>query len=143
MKISDVARASGVSVRSIRHYENVGLIRAARAQNGYRTFPAETVLLVRRIARMIGLGFSTAEIAPFLSCIVDDPALIGACPAVAAAHARKLAEIERQIADLETRRARLLVTLAAAAGRKASRLTESPAPVPGAPRALVRQTSPR
>jgi MerR family transcriptional regulator, copper efflux regulator len=124
MKIGEVARASGASLRSIRYYEKVGLIRSARAANGYREFPADTMLLVRRIARMIALGFSTAEIATFLPCIVDDPALVTACSAVAAAHRRKLAEIERQIADLETRRAKLLVTLKAAAGQEGPRQPE-------------------
>jgi DNA-binding transcriptional MerR regulator len=66
MMIGDVARASGVSVRAVRHYENFGLIRSVRAENGYREFPADTVLQVRRIARMIALGFSTAEIATLL-----------------------------------------------------------------------------
>jgi DNA-binding transcriptional MerR regulator len=127
MKIGDIARASGVSVRSIRHYEKVGLIRSVRAANLYREFPADTAPLARRIARMIALGFSTAEIVPLLPCIVDNPSLVTACQTVAAAHKLKLAEIERQIADLEALRARLLVTLKAASGPEGSRQPEQPA----------------
>jgi DNA-binding transcriptional MerR regulator len=116
MKIGDVARAAGTSVRAIRHYEKVGLISATRGANGYRAFDADAVLLVRRIGRMIRLGFTTAEIATFLDCIVDDPAKVTACESVARAHRKKLGEIERQIADLESRRDKLLVTLKAASG---------------------------
>ncbi len=103
-------------MRSFRYYEELGLVRSSRAENGYREFQADTVQLVRRIGRMIGLGFSTAEIATCLPCIVDDPALDSACPTVAAAHRRKFVEIERQISDLELRRTKLLVTLRAADG---------------------------
>lgn len=113
MKIGEIAAASGASVRQVRYYEKLGLIRAVRGENGYREFSAETVLLVRRIGRMIALGFTTAEISTFLPCIVDDPSRVGACPKIAAAHERKLGEIDRQIADLERRRARLRVTLGA------------------------------
>ena len=50
-----------------------GLIRASRGSNGYRKFGADADLTVRRIARMIQLGFRATEIATFLDCIVDDP----------------------------------------------------------------------
>ena len=116
MRIGEVAKKAGASVRSIRHYEQAGLIRALRGSNGYRDFGADAVLTVRRIARMIRLGFGTAEIATFLNCIVDDPAEVTACESVAAAHREKLAEIERLIADLEARRKTLLATLRAASG---------------------------
>lgn len=115
MKIGEVASASGSSVRQVRYYEKLGLIYAARGENGYREFPAETVLLVRRIGRMIALGFTTAEISTFLPCIVDDPSRVGECPKIAAAHKRKLGEIDRQIADLVRCRAKLRVTLSATA----------------------------
>jgi DNA-binding transcriptional MerR regulator len=138
MRIGEVAKKAGASVRSIRHYEQAGLIRASRGSNGYRDFGADAVLTVRRIARMIRLGFGTAEIATFLNCIVDDPAEVTACESVAAAHREKLAEIERLIADLEARRKTLLATLRAASGP--TQLLETPhakpeaAPAPSARR---------
>jgi DNA-binding transcriptional MerR regulator len=63
MRIGEVAKKAGASVRSIRHYEQAGLVRASRGSNGYRDFGTDAVLTVRRIARMIRLGFGTAEIA--------------------------------------------------------------------------------
>jgi len=126
MKIGDVAKRTGASVRSIRYYEKVGLIRATRGENGYRDFDEADVLLVRRIGRMIRLGFTTEELATILNCIVDDPATVTACPTVAAAHRLKLAEIERQMADLENRRQKLLITLKAASGQDDTSVPETP-----------------
>ncbi|WP_371441466.1 hypothetical protein [Methylosinus sp. R-45379] len=63
--------------------------------------------------------------ATFLNCIVDDPAAVTACPKVAAAHRLKLEAIERQMADLETRRQKLLITLKAASGQDDINLPEA------------------
>lgn len=149
MKIGDVARAAATSVRAIRHYEKVGLLSSTRGANGYREFDADAVLLVRRIGRMIRLGFTTAEIATFLACIVDDPAKVTACESVASAHRKKLTEIERQIADLESRRDKLLDTLLAASGQDPSAPETLPhadhktPPIHSAPHAGARRLSGR
>lgn len=142
MKIGDVAKRTGASVRSIRHYEKVGLIRATREENGYRDFDEADVAFVRRIGRMIRLGFTTDEIATFLNCIVDDPAAVTACPKVAAAHRLKLEAIERQMADLETRRQKLLVTLKTASSQDDINVSESPVHAESNPIALAHPRHP-
>ena len=80
-----------VCVRSIRHYDEHGLLTSIRASNGYRAFPLAAVTQVRQIQRMIE-GAS-------------------ACSETSETQRKRLASIERQIADLERRRARLLKTL--------------------------------
>ena len=40
MNIGDVARQSGVPPKTIRYYEDIGLIRPNRSENGYRAFEA-------------------------------------------------------------------------------------------------------
>lgn len=62
MKIGDVARQAGVSVDTLRFYEQRGLISAQRAANGYRLYSDETVQLVGYIKLAQRLGFSLAEI---------------------------------------------------------------------------------
>lgn len=118
MRIGELARRTGVSARSIRHYEKSGLIRAGRRFNGYRDFGAEAVAEVQHVARMIRLGFSLEEIATFPACMFagGDPVV---CPVALQAHRDKLEEIEALIAELEERRARLLATLRAAARQAA------------------------
>lgn len=111
LSIGELARDTGASVRSIRHYDEHGLLTSFRADNGYRAFPPAAVTQVRQIQRMIATGFSLAEIRAFPDCMrmIEGAS---ACPETSAAQRKRLASIERQIADLERRRARLLKTLA-------------------------------
>lgn len=118
MSIGALAKASGASVRSIRHYEQHGLLTSIRADNGYRMFPAAAVAQVRQIQRLIATGFTVAEILSFPDCmrmIEGTPA----CSVTNDVQRRRLAAIEREIADLERRRGRLLAMLREGAGTPA------------------------
>src|SRR5687767_7155853 len=75
MKIGQVAKLGGASVRSIRHYEGAGLVRSRRTEGGYREFAPDAAELVVRIRRLISLGFSTAEIATFAANLVGEASL--------------------------------------------------------------------
>lgn len=111
LPIGALARESGVSVRSIRHYDEHGLLTSIRSSNGYRAFPRAAVTQVKQIQRFISTGFSLAEIRAFPDCM---RMIEGArsCTETTDAQRKRLASIERQIADLERRRARLIKTLA-------------------------------
>ncbi|WP_413729198.1 MerR family transcriptional regulator [Sodalis sp. RH22] len=111
LTVGQLARATGASVRSIRHYDEQGLLTSIRTCNGYRSFPPAAVAQVRQIQRMIATGFSLAEIRAFPDCMrmIEGAS---ACPQTTEVQRKRLDSIERQIADLERRRARLLKTLA-------------------------------
>jgi MerR family copper efflux transcriptional regulator len=111
LPIGALARETGVSVRSIRHYDTHRLLTSIRGSNGYRVFPVSAVTQVKQIQRFISAGFSLAEIRAFPDCM---RVIEGArsCPETTDAQRKRLASIERQISDLERRRARLLKTLA-------------------------------
>ena len=68
MNIGQAARASGVSAKMIRYYEQIGLVRPAdRTDSNYRSFDAKNVNELRFIKRARSLGFSVEEISNLLS----------------------------------------------------------------------------
>jgi len=111
LTIGKLALETGASVRSIRHYDENGLLTSFRTCNGYRAFPLTTIAQVRQIQRMIATGFSLAEIRAFPDCMLMIEGA-GTCPEITEVQRNRLASIEAQIADLEHRRRRLLKTLA-------------------------------
>ena len=110
LTIGELARKTGASVRSIRHYDEHGLLTSVRASNGYRAFPVAALTQVRQIQRMIATGFSLANIHSFPDCMRMIEGA-GSCPETSDAQRKRLTSIERQIQDLERRRARLIKTL--------------------------------
>ena len=68
MNIGQVAKASGVSAKMVRHYEAVGLVPAPpRTDAGYRQYTASEVHTLRFIRQARDLGFSIHEIGELLS----------------------------------------------------------------------------
>lgn len=68
MNIGELSARSGVSARSIRYYEQIGLIAAGRAPNGYRHYEEATVDAVRTIRSMFDLGFARDDVRAILGC---------------------------------------------------------------------------
>jgi len=62
-----LAKASGVSPDTIRHYEKIGVLpRASRTQSGYRVYPASALQRVLVVQRALRIGFTLAELAEVL-----------------------------------------------------------------------------
>ena len=74
LSIGRLASASGVSTRSLRYYEEQGLIGAQRTDSGHRRFEPEAVDRVVLIQRLFSAGLSSKEIEPVLPCMVDESA---------------------------------------------------------------------
>ena len=72
MTIGDAARRSGVSAKTIRYYESIGLIRpASRHGNDYRAYRDQDVEFLRFIQRARSLGFSLKEIDELIALYRD------------------------------------------------------------------------
>lgn len=102
MQIKEAANHLGISPRSLRHYENAGLLGPRRDVNGYRSYGPADIRRAARIRDMIATGFSTREILDVAPCLSDEGA--GACEAGLAGLEHKLSQIVRLIDDLEKRR---------------------------------------
>ncbi|MDM7852820.1 Cu(I)-responsive transcriptional regulator [Pseudochrobactrum kiredjianiae] len=73
MNIGQAAKASGVSAKMIRYYEQIGLVPVAdRTSSGYRDYSNTDIHMLRFIRRARDLGFSVAEISDLLSLWRDD-----------------------------------------------------------------------
>lgn len=65
MRSSDLARLAGVSVRTLRHYHQIGLLaEPERSANGYRDYAASDLVRVLRVRRLADLGVPLARIDP-------------------------------------------------------------------------------
>lgn len=100
MKISDVARETGVAAKTIRYYESIELIPpAARQSNGYRAYREADVSALRFISRARTLGFSLDEIRDLLALWQDKGRASADVKRLAVDHIRA---IEQRISELET-----------------------------------------
>ena len=61
MKIGDMAKEVGITVRAIRYYEELNLIESVRLYNNYRDYNKEALFKVRFISRARKIGFSIDE----------------------------------------------------------------------------------
>jgi MerR family copper efflux transcriptional regulator len=104
MNIGDVAERSGLPPKTIRYYEDIGLIRPDRGPNGYRAFGEADLHRLAFLGRARSLGFSIEECRALLALWADDTRASADVKAMAEAH---LTEIDRKIAELRSLRATL------------------------------------
>jgi DNA-binding transcriptional MerR regulator len=100
MRIGRLAKASGVSVDTLRFYERQGLIREPlRSVGGYREYSSDAIETIRFRKETKALGFTLAEIRDLLSMGVR---CTGECGPLAEKAERKLAEMKREIRRLRS-----------------------------------------
>ncbi len=106
MNIGEAAARSGVPAKTIRYYEEVGLIRPApRAGNGYRDYGERDVHVLRFVQRARSLGFGVQDCRQLLA-LYQDPERASA--EVKALTGRRIADIDRKMAELAGMRATLV-----------------------------------
>jgi MerR family copper efflux transcriptional regulator len=102
MNIGTAARASGIPAKTIRYYEEIGLIQPAERSDGnYRVYGEHEVQTLRFIRRARSLGFSVDEVAELLDLWRDRSRSSRRVKALANRH---LEDIDGKIAALKTMR---------------------------------------
>lgn len=69
MKIGELARETGVSVRLLRYYEEQGLLTSHRTPSGHRHYTAEAPTVVGHIRALLAAGLPTRTIRDILPCV--------------------------------------------------------------------------
>ena len=113
MNIGDVAARSGLPAKTIRYYEDIGLVTPKRSENGYRAFAEADLHKLTFLARARALGFSIEDCRALLGLYEDDARASADVRKLAVSH---LAEIEDKIAQLREMQATLQVLVDACHG---------------------------
>ena len=111
--IGELAERTGLSLRTIRHYDDVGLLPArTRTQGGFRVYEEDDVERLQLIKRMKPMGYSLEEMADILRLLLDtsgEPRDVDVPAQLAEAErrrdklARNLAQAEELVALLRDR----------------------------------------
>jgi len=101
MNIGTAAEMANLPAKTIRYYEDIGLVSPARSGNGYRDYSDKDVHRLRFLQRSRSLGFTIEECRLLLS-LYDDKKRASADVKVVALE--KVDEIERKIAELQSLR---------------------------------------
>ncbi|MFE5854648.1 MerR family transcriptional regulator [Streptomyces sp. NPDC056500] len=127
MRIGEIAALVGLTTRAIRHYHHVGLLpEPERRPNGYRVYSVRDAVLLARVRRLTELGLSLDEVRDVL---MDD-----AGRDLADVLEELDADLARQAAEIEERRRRLAILLAAEPGETEASSPELAALFAQAPR---------
>ncbi len=98
MHIRQAAEASGLPAKTIRYYEEIGLVSPDRGANNYRDYSDQHVHSLKFLARARSLGFSIEECRQLLSLYGNRCRASADVKAIAAGH---IEEIDRKIAELQ------------------------------------------
>jgi MerR family transcriptional regulator, copper efflux regulator len=114
LSIGALARECGVGVQTIRYYERIGLLsQRGRTKGTYRRYGADELARLKFIRRSAQLGFTLAETSELLALRAREGA---PCSSVRTKAERKLAAIERKLAELTSLRDAVATLVHACAG---------------------------
>jgi Cu(I)-responsive transcriptional regulator len=99
MNIGEVAERSGIPPKTIRYYEDIGLVRPQRSGNGYRAFREMDVHKLAFLGRARALGFSIEDCRTLLSLYEDESRESAQVKAIAEEH---LTAIDEKITQLQS-----------------------------------------
>lgn len=99
MNIGDASAACGLPVKTIRYYEDIGLIRPGRGNNGYRDFSETDAQKLAFLSRARSLGFSIEDCRSLMSLYEDRDRASSEVKQIAREHLDRIAQ---KITELES-----------------------------------------
>src|SRR4051812_21386241 len=117
MRVGELARRTGTTIRALRYYESLGLVVPRRLGNGYREYDDMAVQLVAQIRELTALGLSVEQTRPFVESLADGQDEADVCAAAIATYRSAITGLQDRIGRLTEQRARLDARLDEAAGR--------------------------
>jgi|TARA_B110000971_G_scaffold219472_1_gene260690 MerR family copper efflux transcriptional regulator len=113
MNIGDVAKLSGLPIKTIRYYEDIGFIRPQRSANGYRSFRDTDVHKLAFLGRARSLGFTIEDCRALLQLYENDSRASADVKSIAKQH---LVRIDEKLTELTEMRRTLSHLVDACAG---------------------------
>jgi MerR family copper efflux transcriptional regulator len=104
MNIGEVSDRSGLPAKTIRYYEEIGLVQPRRGDNGYRAFRDSDIHILAFLGRARALGFSIEDCRTLLGLYEDETRESAQVKTVAKEH---LVKIDEKIAQLKSMRGTL------------------------------------
>ncbi|MEU4426310.1 MerR family transcriptional regulator [Actinoplanes sp. NPDC024001] len=126
MLIGELAERAGTSPRTLRYYEEHGLVRPRRDVNGYRQYDDAELRVVHEIRTLLADGFGLDDIKPFVACLRAGNESGHVCPDSVAVLRRRLAEVDGYLAQLTDVRQRLRDQLSQAVQEREIRCQMNP-----------------
>ncbi|MEU4427704.1 MerR family transcriptional regulator [Actinoplanes sp. NPDC024001] len=117
MRVGELARRTGTTVRALRYYEAAGLVVPRRLRNGYREYDPIAVRLVTQIRELTALGLTVEETRPFVESIAAGADDTDVCAAALATYRSTITGLQERISRLTAQRDALDARLDAAASQ--------------------------
>lgn len=101
MNIGEVAERAGLPPKTIRYYEDIGLVQPLRSENGYRSFAQKDLHKLAFLGRARTLGFSIEDCRALLALYDDSTRESSQVKQIAQQHLRQIHEKISQLQSME------------------------------------------
>jgi peroxiredoxin/DNA-binding transcriptional MerR regulator len=117
MQVKEAATRSGVTIKALKYYESIGLVKPSRLNNGYREFGPHDVALIKQVRDLTAIGLSVKGTRPFIECLKQGHVHGDDCPESLAAYHHEIDRLDALVRQLSLRRQMLQSRLFSAASR--------------------------
>lgn len=112
MRIGDLTERAGVTQRTVRYYESIGLLPPGeREGHGYHYYTEETLARLQKIDQLKRLGLSLEEIRDVIDLYFTDPSGVQPKQRILDILRKHLADTDKKVAELQQFRADLLANI--------------------------------